>query len=228
MVNRAFLTTLAHGIKLVLMLIIPATMGLFVLASPIVALVFEHGEFRAADTLATAQVLRYYLFGLTFAAIDQPLVFAFYARKDTRTPALVGLVCIGIYLVAALVPTLWLSRPLHVSDLALANSIQWICHAVIMLWLLRRRLGGLGDYGVQTLIGKSLAAASVMGVVAWLVAWAFSPAMRLGHTAGHLVIVGGAGVTAVFIYGLLMVMLKVQELQVVKQLLGGAVIGHKQ
>ena len=195
-------------------------------ARPIVALVFEHGEFLAVDTAATAQVLRYYLFGLTFAAIDQPLVFAFYARKDTRTPAIVGLICIGIYLVAALVPTL--SRPLHVSDLALANSIQWICHAVIMLWLLRRRLGGLGDYGVQTLIGKSLAAASVMGVVAWLVAWAFSPAMRLGHTAGHLVIVGGAGVTAVFIYGLLMVMLKVQELQVVKQLLGGAVIGHKQ
>jgi hypothetical protein len=43
-----------------------------------------------------------------------------------------------------------------------------------------------------------------------------------------VVIVGGAGVAAVVIYGLLMVMLKVQELQVVKQLLGGAVIGHKQ
>ena len=219
-VNRAFLTTLAHGIKLVLMLIIPATMGLFVLASPIVALVFEHGEFTAADTLATAQVLRYYLFGLTFAAIDQPLVFAFYARKDTRTPALVGLVCIGIYLVAALVPTLWLSRPLHVSDLALANSIQWICHALIMLWLLRRRLGGLGDYGVRTLIGKSLAAALVMGAVAWLVAWALAPATRLGHTAGHVVIVGGAGATAVLVYGFLMIVLRAQELQIVRQLIG--------
>jgi len=139
---RPFLSTLAHGLKLVLILIIPATVGLFVLARPIIALVFEHGAFTPGDTAATAQVLRYYLFGLAFAAIDQPLVFAFYARKDTLTPALVGLICIGIYLAAALTPTLF--RPLHVSDLALANSIQWICHALIMLGLLRRRLGGLG------------------------------------------------------------------------------------
>ena len=75
-----------------LILIIPATVGLFVLAHPIVALVFEHGVFTSGDTAATAQVLRFYLFGLTFAAIDQPLIFAFYARKDTLTPALVGLV----------------------------------------------------------------------------------------------------------------------------------------
>jgi putative peptidoglycan lipid II flippase len=225
-VNRAFLTTLAHGLKLVLMLMIPAAVGLFVLAQPIVALVFQHGEFTPEDTAATAQVLRYYLFGLTFAAIDQPLVFAFYARKDTRTPALVGLVCIGIYLAAALAPTLF--RPLHVSDLALANSIQWISHALIMLWLLRRRLGGLGNYGIRTLIFKALSAALVMGAVAWVVAWALAPAARVSHTLGYMLIVGGASATAVLIYGLLMVVFRVQELKIAKQLLGGLVTDRKQ
>jgi putative peptidoglycan lipid II flippase len=131
---------------------------------------------------------------------------------------LVGLGCIGIYLVAALVPTLF--RPLHVSDLALANSIQWISHALIMLWLLRRRLGGLSGYGMRTLIVKAIAATAVMGGATALVAWALAPATRFGYTAGHLIIVGGAGLTAVLVYGALMVILRVQELDLVKQLIG--------
>jgi putative peptidoglycan lipid II flippase len=217
--NRPFLSTLAHGLKLVLILMIPATIGLFALASPIVALVFQHGEFTPQDTLATAQVLRFYLFGLTFAAIDQPLIFAFYARKDTLTPALVGLGCIGIYLAAALAPTLF--RPLRVSDLALANSIQWISHALIMLWLLRRRLGGLGGYGMRTLIAKAITAAAVMGLVAALVAWALNPALEIGQTAGNLIVVSGAGLAAVLVYGALMLALQVKELSVVRQLFSG-------
>ncbi len=214
---RPFLSTLTHGLKLVLILIVPATVGLFVLAHPIIALVFEHGAFTPEDTAATVQVLRFYLFGLAFAAIDQPLVFAFYARKDTLTPALVGMGCIGIYIVAALAPTLF--RPLHVSDLALANSIQWISHALVMLWLLRRRLGGLSGYGVRALIVKATAAAAMMGAAAALIAWALAPAMRVGHTAGNLIIVGGAGVVAVLVYGALMIALKVQEIDVVRQLI---------
>jgi len=216
--NRAFLTTLAQGLKLVLLLIIPATVGLFVLAYPIVALVFQHGEFTLQDTAATAQVLRFYLFGLAFAAIDQPLVFAFYARKDTRTPALVGLACIGIYLAAALAPTLF--RPLHVSDLALANSIQWISHALIMLWLLRRRLGGLGEYGMRALMFKAVAASTVMGAAAALIAWTLAPITALSHTGGNLVIVGGAGLAAVLIYGALMAVWRVQELDMLRHLAG--------
>ncbi|MER3457393.1 MAG: murein biosynthesis integral membrane protein MurJ, partial [Chloroflexota bacterium] len=116
-----FLLTLAQGLKLVLLLIIPATVGLFILAHPIVVLLFEHGTFTPGDSEMTALVLRYYLLGLTFAAIDLPLVYAFYARKDTLTPALVGLAGVGIYLLAALAPT-W-TRALRVTDLALANGI---------------------------------------------------------------------------------------------------------
>jgi putative peptidoglycan lipid II flippase len=167
------------------------------------------------------QLLRLYLFGLTFAAIDQPLIFAFYARKDTLTPAMVGLVCIGIYLAAALTPTLALGRALHVSDLALANSIQWISHALIMLWLLRRRLGGLSGYGLRALILKAVAASAAMGTVAALIAWALTPVTGISHTGGNLIIVGGAGLAALLVYGALMVVLRVQELDVLRQLVVG-------
>ena len=69
---------------------IPAAVGLFVLATPIVRLVFEHGAFTPGDTVITALALRLYLIGLPFAAIDLLLVYAFYAQQDTLTPALVG------------------------------------------------------------------------------------------------------------------------------------------
>jgi hypothetical protein len=81
-------------------------------------------------------------------------------------------------------------------------------------------MGGLGGYGVRALIAKAIGAAAVMGVVAALAAWALTPALRLGHTTGHVIIVGGAGLSAVLVYGALMAILRVKELEIVKQLIG--------
>ena len=106
---------------MVLILILPAATGLLALAVPVIALIFEHGAFQPYDTLRTAQALRWYLLGLPFAAVDQPLVFAFYARKDTKTPVLVGVFSVLVYLIVALATI----RPLGMIGLVLANSIQW-------------------------------------------------------------------------------------------------------
>jgi len=188
-----FLLTLAQGLKLVLLLIIPATVGLFILAHPIVVLVFEHGTFTPGDSEMTALVLRYYLLGLTFAAIDLPLVYAFYARKDTLTPALVGLAGVGIYLLAALAPTR--SRPLRVTDLALANGIQLTSHALIMLWLLERRVGGLGRTGLWKVAGQALAASALLGVTAYGVGQLVAPRLpaTLPGEVAAVALPGGAG-----------------------------------
>ena len=117
-----FMSTLAGGLRMVLVLILPAVLGLFVLATPVVQLLFQHGDFTAFDTQQTATVLRLYLLGTTFAAIDLPLVFAFYARQNTLTPALVGVAGVCIYLIAALSPVVF--RQLKMTDLVIANSIQ--------------------------------------------------------------------------------------------------------
>ena len=159
-----FMDTLATGLRLVLILIIPATVALFVLAEPVIALLFQHGDFTAADTQQTALALRLYLFGLPFAAIDQPLIFAYYARQNTLTPALVGLLGVGFYLAAALLPTL--IRPLQMTDLVLANSIQLTSHAVIMLWL-TNRVASLGRRSLAPTTLKAGSAALVMGLLLW-------------------------------------------------------------
>jgi putative peptidoglycan lipid II flippase len=117
--NRSFKNTLGLGLRLATTLILPATVGLFVLATPIVALLFEHGAFVAHDTEMTAQALRLYLIGLPFAALDLLLVYAFYARQDTLTPALIGLVSLVCYMLVAvaLLPQFGLFS-LMIADLA--------------------------------------------------------------------------------------------------------------
>jgi len=97
-----FRHTLGMGLRIVILLIVPAAIGLLVLAQPAIALLFEHGAFQPYDTAHTARALRAYLIGLPFAAIDQVLIFAFYARKDTRTPVVVGVLGVFIYLGVAL------------------------------------------------------------------------------------------------------------------------------
>jgi putative peptidoglycan lipid II flippase len=164
-----FQSTLAFGIKLVLLLILPATVGLFVLAHPIVALLFERGAFTPTDTEWTARALQFYLIGLPFAAIDQPLVFAFYARKNTFLPNLVQFIAVAIYLVVALA----LVQPLGMIGLVIANSAMLTGHALIMLWLTHTKLGGLGRQGVIVMTVKVIVAALAMGAVAFIVAHAF-------------------------------------------------------
>ena len=139
--QQAFKDTLALGLRLTTTLILPAATGLFVLAVPIIALLFENGAFLAADTEITATALRLYLIGLPFAAVDLLLVYAFYARKDTLTPALVGIVSLVCYLAAALL----LFERFGLFSLMIADSVKHFAHASISAVLLWRRLGGFGN-----------------------------------------------------------------------------------
>ena len=159
----SFKQTLGDGLRLVLALILPATTGLFALAPFIIGLLFEHGRFTAGDTATTSLVLRVYLIGMPFAAADQMLVFASYARKDTWRPALVGVFSIIIYSITALA----LLGTLGLLSLMVADAVKHITHTVIMLWLLWRHLGGLSGNPVLRSAGKSLIAAVLTGLAAY-------------------------------------------------------------
>ena len=202
-----FQRTLALGLKMVLMAIIPATIGLFVLATPIVALLYQHGQFDAHDTAQVALALRYYLLGMTFAAIDLPLIFAFYAQKDTLTPALVGVLGVVVYLVVALS----LIRPLGMIGLILANSTQLTVHALTMLDLLQRRMGTLDRYGIQTLTLKTLFASLVMGGVTYFVLTGLQGLLDADTMMSRLVLVGGAGGVGLATYLGMIAILRVKE-----------------
>jgi putative peptidoglycan lipid II flippase len=196
--RSAFRSTLGRALRLVLLLILPNAVGLFLLAEPVVRLLFQHGDFSPLDTIQTARALRVYLIALTFAAIDQPLIFAFYAQQDTTTPAVVGVVGVGIYLAVAL----QLLQPLGMIGLVLANSIQWIGHTLIMLWLLQRRMGGLTEQGLWNTGIQALLSALVMIIPVVGARWQMELLGGARTLLGQLLTVAvSAGLGALFYVG---------------------------
>ena len=189
----AFKNTLGQGLRLAIVLIIPATVGLFVLAEPVVSLLFEHGKFTATDTAFTALALRLYLLGLPFAAIDLLLVFAFYARQNTLTPALVGLISLAAYMVVAVVLLRWYSF----FALMIADSVKHLVHTSASAWLLRRGLDGYGGQRLTSTILRTLLAAAGMGVLAALVMIGLEAVVPFGGIPARLIVVGVAGAVGV-------------------------------
>ncbi len=199
--------TLALGLRLVVVLIVPATVGLFVLARPIVALLFEHGAFTAYDTGWTTLALRCYLLGLIFASVDWPLNYAFYARQDTLTPALVGVWSVAVYLVVALA----LLRPLGMIGLVLADSAKHAGHASVMLWLQWRRVGGLGGRGLVAVTLKAGLASAAMGAAALVTLGGVERVLGTGTLLSEAAAVLGAGGVGLAVYLALAGLLRVEE-----------------
>lgn len=209
-----FRRTLGMGLRVVILLIVPATAGLLILATPVVALLFEHGAFKPYDTVRTVQALRLYLIGLPFAAIDQLLIFAFYARKDTRTPVLVGVLGVLTYLIVALT----LITPLGMLGLVLANSIQLSSHALIMLYLAHRYFDGLRDQGLGKSAAKVLIASAVTGVAVLITIPWLTRLAAVSATWGELLVVLSGGCLGLLIYGIMTWMLRVEDVTYLRKM----------
>ncbi|MEI6667381.1 MAG: murein biosynthesis integral membrane protein MurJ [Acidobacteriota bacterium] len=162
--------TISRGLRLMLMLNVPATVGLMVLATPIVALIFEHGRFSTTDTANTAGALMFYAPGLVGYSAVKMAVPSLYALKDSRTPVMVsmGTVLLNAGLNIALV------HVMSFRGLALGTAVSAVCNAAFLLWILGRRLGGLDGRRIALAAGKIAAASAVMGLAAWGTDWAIA------------------------------------------------------
>ena len=211
-----FRATLAQGLRLVLILVIPAALVMAVLAEPLVALLFQRGNFLPADTMAVARALRFSLPGLVFAALDQPLIVAFYARKDTWTPALVGVAVDGLYALMVLLPLL--IAPPNLWLIILANSLKLSFHALTMLYLFEHKAGTLRGHGVRRTVLFSLGASLLLAGVMWLLRWLLLPALP-GGTEGMLVFFLLCGAAGLLVYLLAMRALGVEEMLLLRDAL---------
>ena len=201
-----FKTTLAGGIRLVLVLILPATFGLFALAMPIVDLLFGHGEYTAFDALRTSQVLQVYLIGLPFAAIDQMLIFGSYARKDTLSPSIVGVISMIVNIGTAYL----LIDQLGLFSLMVADAVKHIVHTALMTILLQRQVGGLRGFSITPTLLKALVAAVATGSAAWGVSQLVSNQLPY-NTLSEILAVSLSGLTGLVVYLGCVYFLKIEE-----------------
>jgi putative peptidoglycan lipid II flippase len=181
--------TLSSGLRMMLMLNVPATVGLVALAVPVVSLIFERGRFALdQSTGPTAAALMCYAPGLVGYSVVKIASPTFYALRDSRTPVLVsvGSVLVNLFLNLAFV------RVLGYRGLALGTALAALFNASVLLALLRRRLGGLDDRRLVMAFVKIGAASLVMGLAA-AAAETWSHGFVPGdHTLARLVRVGGA------------------------------------
>jgi putative peptidoglycan lipid II flippase len=204
---RAALTSALRG---VLMLSLPASLGLILLAAPIVAMLYQRGEFGAAAVEMTAWALAWYAVGMVGHALYEVLTRAFYAQQDTKTPVIVGILAMSLNVVLSFVLSAWFRQIgwMPHGGLALANSLATALEVLILLFILHRRLGGVHARALlDGLLRFGLAAAAMS---AFLLAWnqysaEFNPWLAgLGGVA-----LGGA------VYGLGLVLLRVSEVAMI-------------
>ncbi|MEX0830698.1 MAG: murein biosynthesis integral membrane protein MurJ [Nitrospirales bacterium] len=160
--------TVNFGLRMVFFIMLPSMVGLMLLRTPIIQLFFEHGAFSAFDTIGTASALLGFSVGLWAFASYRILAMAFYSLQDTRTPAAVAVVSVGINIGLSL----WLMTPLAHTGLALAAGLAAIGNTLILATILGRRLQGL----LWQTLGASLARTgvallTVIGLCTWIAAF---------------------------------------------------------
>ena len=156
--------TFGNILRTVLFLTIPAAVGLFVLAVPVVTVLLQRGEFTAQSTQMVAYALRFYALGLIAHATVEITVRAFYALHDTLTPVSVG---IGAMFLNILL-SIWWVRYWSFGGLALANSVATTLEMLLMLALLSRKMNGIEGRRLWQAVVRNGGAALLMGGVVWL------------------------------------------------------------
>jgi putative peptidoglycan lipid II flippase len=157
--------TLSFGLRLILFITIPAMVGLIALRTPIIHVLFEHGRFVAEDTAGTAAAVLGYTVGLWAFAGVRVVVPVFYARQDTTTPV----VAAALSVLANVALSLALMGPLAHAGLALATATASVLNFVVLLVVLRRRLGPFGGRRVARSAGLAVLASLPIAAIGWVV-----------------------------------------------------------
>ena len=154
----------SQAVRMMLMLNVPASFGLMCLAGPIIELLIEYRNVNAQNTAGIAAALMGYAPGLVGYSAVKIASPTFYALKDSRTPVTIGMACIVLNVALNLV---LVRTSLSYAGLALGTGIAAIANALMLFWMLRRRLGGLDEGRVIPSLVKVLLASSAMAAVAW-------------------------------------------------------------
>jgi len=197
-------------------LTIPATVGLIMLAEPLVRIIFEHGRFDHHSTLMTSSALVYYVLGLAAYAGVKVTVPVFYNIDNTRVPVLGSMLAMVINVVVILLTI----GTLQHRALALSISCAMVGNFLLLIAVLNRKLAGLPLRYLGSALAKVMVAALVMGIWLWglgTLLWTDGP--RMGHwiEIPALLLAVGSGS---LIYGLTLYALRLPELQLVVDGLG--------
>ena len=206
-----FKKTISMGVRSIFLITIPAGAGLIFLSVPIVRLLFQQGKFGPDATQATAYALVFYSVGLFAQSAIWVITRAFYALHDTMRPLIISLITIALNFVL----NITLMGPLQEGGLALAYSITGILNMVILLWLLRKKIGPIGAKSLFKSFLLITAAACIMGAVSLGVSNYIGAYLDLAAKKNQLIQVGISVVVGLLIYIGAIFIFRLEEAQMV-------------
>lgn len=210
--RQAFDNRISLGVRMLGLLVIPASIGYFVLAQPLVVAVLQRGAFDASDAQATANALAAFALGLFGFSAYLFVLRGFYAQQDTRMPFWINVVenAINIVLAVALVGAF------GVPGLAASFAIAYAIAALVAVAVLQRKVGGLDLAGMATSLARITVAGAAMGLVVWLVAGQVGGTATVGEAAVRTAVGVAVGIVS---YLAFLLLLRTPELASVRLLL---------
>ncbi|MCC6500010.1 MAG: murein biosynthesis integral membrane protein MurJ [Anaerolineales bacterium] len=202
--------SLAASLRGILLMAVPASVGLMILRVPLISFLYQRGEFDSRDVQLVAWALLWFAAGLVGHSIMEVLTRAFYAQQDTKTPVVIGTIAMGLNVIFSILFSKWFVQigwfPL--GGLALANSLATALEATALFIFMRKRLNGIEGKSIAD--GAWRVAASALGMGVGLMAWI---QLSLSQTR-WLVTLGGVLIGGV-IYGAGVMLLKVPEVKII-------------
>lgn len=208
--NSKVKNILGQGINIILIITVPATIGILLLAEPIVYLFFERGVFDSNATRMTSQALTFYSLGLVGFSLRLMLNKVYYSFQDTVTPMINGAIAVVINLIFNLI----LIRYMGHSGLALATSISATITTILLFLSLRKKIGPIGLTKYLICFLKTLAAALIMGIVVFLIYFKLGGILLDTKLIKMILLLTSVAVGAMVYFGLC-VLFKVDELKMI-------------
>jgi putative peptidoglycan lipid II flippase len=161
--------SLVASLRGVLLLAIPASLGLMLLRTPLIVMLYQRGQFDDHSTELVAWALLWFAAGLVGHSVVEIVSRAFYSLHDTKTPVLLGIGAMGLNIIFSLTFTALFNRVswLPLGGLALANSLATALEMLALLFIIRRRLGGLENRNLLAAAAQALIAALLMSLALW-------------------------------------------------------------
>ena len=209
-------STLSHGMRQMLFLLVPTTAALLVLSDPITQVVYQRGEFDAAQADLVSQALFYFAFSLPFAGINLLLIRTFFSLQRPWTPTLIALANLGVN--AGLDALLY--KPIGIGGIPLSPAIVSLLTTLALVAVLRRLIGGMDARRTLTVGARIVVAASMLALAALGVRELLDSALSDSNGAQLLVIIG-AGAAGTAAYALAASALRIDEAREVSALVRG-------
>lgn len=210
--NSNYVYTLQNALSFAWYLIIPASIVFIILSKPIVSLLFQRGAFTAQATDLTAFAVSMYSIGLFAYAANCFLINVFYSFKNTKTPAILGAIIVGINIIC----TLTLSRILGVGGIALATTISLFTGFLLYFSILRKYFKGANFKSLFQRVLKIILISVPLGFCAFFFKPYLATSFGFFHLLAKFILVGGL---LSLLYFLLSYLFKLEEFKIITKYL---------